>query len=101
MMAAEAGIRPETMFRILSDHGGEPLAVFAKAVGMSRKQFGDLIVVAVDLRKGAGLPGKDDLERIGELFDAVSTDRADLALHCWDTALANEVVPSATRAADA
>ena len=100
-LAADANIRPETMFRILSDHGGEPLAVFAKAVGMNRKEFGDLIVLAVDMRKGGGLPGKGDLERIGELYDAISTDRADLALHCWDTALANEVLPTGVAVAEA
>lgn len=93
-LAAEANIRPETMFRILNDHGGEPLSVFAKAAGMNRKEFGDLIVAAVDMRKGGGLPTKADLERIGELFDTISTDRADLALHCWDTGLANEVAPN-------
>ncbi len=91
-LAADANIRPETMFRILKDHSSEPLSVFAKAVGMNRKEFGDLIVAAVDMRKGVGLPAKADLERIGELFDTISTDRADLALHCWDTGLANEVL---------
>ena len=100
-LAVEANIRPETMFRILSDHGGEPLAVFAKAVGMNRKEFGDLIVMAVDIRKGGGLPAKRDLERIGELYDAISTDRADLALHCWDTALANEILPAGVAMAQA
>jgi hypothetical protein len=99
--AVEANIRPETMFRILSDHGGEPLAVFAKATGLNRKEFGDLIVMAVDMRKGGGLPAKGDLERIGELYDAISTDRADLALHCWDTALANEVLPTGVAVAEA
>lgn len=89
-----ACIRPETMFRILSDHGGEPLAVYAKATGMNRKEFGDLIVAAVDMRRGGGLPTKADLERIGKLFDTISTDRADLALHCWDMALATELVTS-------
>ncbi len=93
-LAAEAHIRPETMFRILNDHGGEPLSVFAKAAGMNRKEFGDLIVAAVDIRKGGGVPTKADLERIGELFDTISTDRADFALHCWDTGLANEVLPA-------
>ena len=99
-LAAEAHIRPETMFRILNDHGGEPLAVFAKAVSMNRKEFGDLIVAAVDLRRG-GLPTKKDLERIGELFDTISTDRADMALRAWDAALANEVVPAGPSIAEA
>lgn len=98
-LAAEAKIRPETMFRILNDHGGEPLAIFAKAVSMNRKEFGDLIVAAVDMRQG-GLPTKHDLERIGELFDTISTDRADLALRAWDAALANEVMTAGVNIAD-
>lgn len=100
-LAAEANIRPETMFRILTDHDGEPLAVFAKAIGMNRKEFGDLIVAAVDLRKGSAIPAKADLERIGELFDTISTDRADLALHCWDTVLANEILRPTALSAEA
>ncbi|HCX67509.1 MAG TPA: hypothetical protein DHK64_08210, partial [Rhodobiaceae bacterium] len=60
----------------------------------------DLIVAAVDLRQG-GLPDKKDLERIGELFDTISTDRADLALRAWDAALANEVLPADIGAAGA
>lgn len=100
-LAAAAGIRCETMFRILSDHGGEPLSIFAKATGMNRKEFGDLIVAAVDMRRGGGLPGKGDLERIGGLFDTISTDRADFALHCWDMVLATELVASGTVVAEA
>lgn len=88
-LGAAANVRPETIYRILNDHGGEPLSVFAKATGMNRKEFGELIVAAVDVRRG-GLPTKADLERIGELFDTISTDRADMALHCWDTAIASE-----------
>lgn len=92
-LAVLANLRPGTMFRILNDAGGEPLSVYAKAAGLNRKEFGDLIVAAVDLRQGA-LPRKGDLERMGELFDTISTDRADLALHCWDVGLANETLTS-------
>ncbi|WP_168713174.1 DUF2336 domain-containing protein [Parvibaculum lavamentivorans] len=88
-LATATRIRPETVYRILNDQAGEPLSVFAKATGMNRKEFGELIVAAVDVRRG-GLPTKADLERIGELFDTISTDRADFALHCWDTAIASE-----------
>lgn len=90
-LATLARLRSGTVFRILNDPTGEPLSVLAKAIGLNRKEFGDLIVAAVDLRKGA-LPGKADLERMGELFDTISTDRADLALHCWDVALASETL---------
>ena len=90
-LAGLAGLRTGTVFRILNDPTGEPLSVMAKAAGLNRKEFGDLIVAAVDLRKGP-LPGKADLERMGQLFDTISTDRADLALHCWDVTLASETL---------
>lgn len=99
-LAAATHVRPETMFRILNDNGGEPLAIFAKAVSMNRKEFGDLIVAAVDLRQG-GLPTRKDLERIGELFDSISTDRADFALRVWDAAFASEVALGGVSAAEA
>jgi uncharacterized protein (DUF2336 family) len=88
-LAAAARIRAETVFRILHDPGGEPLAVFGKAIGLARKEFGDLIVAAAELR-AAALPLKGDIERITSIFDAISTDRADLVLHCWDHAISGE-----------
>ena len=88
-LAAMAVLRPETMYRILNDHGGEPLAVFAKAVSLSRKEFGELIVVAVDARQ-QGLPTKQDLDRIGGLFDSLTNDKADVALRHWDVAVGIE-----------
>lgn len=88
-MADGARIRPETALRIVGDLGGEPLAVFGKAVSLTRKEFGDLIVAAAEIRAG-GLPARADLERITEVFDAISTDRADHVLHCWDWTISSE-----------
>ena len=88
-LAAAARIRVETVFRIMHDAGGEPLAVFGKAIGLARKEFGDLIVAAAELR-AAAFPLKHDIERITAIFDAISTDRADLVLHCWDHAISSE-----------
>lgn len=88
-MAEGARIRPETAHRIIGDFGGEPLAVFGKAVGLTRKEFGDLIVAAAEIRS-AGLPARADLERITSVFDAISTDRADHVLHCWDWTISSE-----------
>ncbi|MEG3807012.1 hypothetical protein DBT53_004440, partial [Aerococcus mictus] len=75
--------------RIIGDFGGEPLAVFGKAAGLTRKEFGDLIVAAAEIRS-AGLPARADLERITSVFDAISTDRADHVLHCWDWTISSE-----------
>ncbi|MAB14966.1 DUF2336 domain-containing protein [Parvibaculum sp.] len=88
-LAAISAVRPETMYRILNDHGGEPLAVFAKAMSLSRKEFGELIVVTVDARQ-EGLPTKQDLDRIGGLFDSLTADKADVALRYWDVAMGTE-----------
>lgn len=87
---AQAGrVRQETMFRIVNDIGGEPLAVFAKAIGLARAEFGDLTVHAASIRGGT-VPSRGDIERNVAVFDALSIDRADLVLHSWDWLLSNE-----------
>ncbi|MEN6543949.1 DUF2336 domain-containing protein [Parvibaculum sp.] len=87
---AQAGrIRAETAFRILSDQGGEPLAVFAKAVGLTRAEFGDLMVHATGIR-GGSIPSRTDVERVVRTFDAISIDRADLVLHSWDWSISGD-----------
>ncbi|HEX7777450.1 MAG TPA: DUF2336 domain-containing protein [Parvibaculum sp.] len=88
-MADGAHIHPETARRIVGDQGGEPLAVYGKAVGLTRKEFGDLIVAAAEIRLG-DMPGRADLERVTAVFDAISTDRAAHVLHCWDWATSAE-----------
>lgn len=82
-------IRPETAYRVFADLGGEPLAVFAKAVGMGRTDFVDLLQALAGLRRvepdSAGA-----VARITTTFDTISNDRADLVLHCWDWAVSAE-----------
>ena len=90
-LAAAAYIRIETLRRIIADPHGEPLSVLAKALGLNRREFGELIVVVVQMRE-ASLPTKQDLERMTAVFDEISTDRADMALHGWDVAFATEDV---------
>lgn len=90
-LADAARIRPETLRRIIADPHGEPLSVLAKAIGLNRREFGELIVVVVQMRE-ASLPTKQDLERMTAVFDEISTDRADMALHSWDVAFATEDV---------
>lgn len=90
-LADAARIRIETLHRIIADPHGEPLSVLAKAIGLNRREFGELIVVVVQMRE-ASLPTKQDLERMTAVFDEISTDRADMALHSWDVAFATEDV---------
>lgn len=82
-------IRPETAFRIFSDLGGEPLAVFSKAIGMSRTDFGDLLTALAGMR-GIEPDSDASFNRVTLVFDMISNDRADFALHSWDWAISAE-----------
>lgn len=89
LLSDEARIRSETILRILQDQGGEPLSILGKAMGLSRREFGEFIVAAIGFRE-SGLPDSAGVERMIEVFDSMSIDRADLVLHCWDWAVASE-----------
>lgn len=82
-------VRPETAFRVFSDLGGEPLAVFAKAIGMTRAEFSDLMVAMAGFRN-VDMTNKKWIEQVTTIFDVISNDRADFVLHCWDWALSAE-----------
>lgn len=88
-LALAGRIRPETAFRIVGDLGGEAMAVFAKATGLTRKEFTDLFALIVRFRS-ADQPDKATIERVTAIFDAISTDRADQVLHCWDWTISAE-----------
>jgi hypothetical protein len=88
-------VHPETAFRIFSDLGGEPLAVFSKAIGMNRNEFSDLMK-AVSGFRGIEELDKKWLDQLVTSFDVISNDRADLVLHFWDWILSAEAqVPTA------
>jgi hypothetical protein len=93
-LAQFARIRTQTATRIITDIGGEPLAVLAKALGLTRKEFLELWGVSAHFRAGSiGDAAKH--QWLCSIFDSVSTDRADFALHCWDYAVASEpLVPT-------
>jgi hypothetical protein len=86
--AAEAGlveavaeallIAPATVRRIGADRGGEAIAVFLKALGLTLSQFKTLAPV---LDGRAAAPHGTDLLA---LFGSLSTDWADLVLRIWD-----------------
>src|SRR3546814_20027371 len=82
-LALAGRIRLETAFQIVNDLGGEALAVFAKANGLTRLEFKELVVAVSQLRTSEQ-PGGAMLERITAVFDAISNDRADQVLHSWD-----------------
>ncbi len=77
-IARLAGVRPDLAERLLADMGGEPIAVLAKATGMSRAHL-ELIV---------GKPGEGAEAARGQqaqlVFDTLSVDKAQTVLRYWN-----------------
>ena len=82
-----AGIKPATGAQILTDKGGEALAILCKAPGLKRQHL-------ETLWKGLGRPLHDvdgsahpDFARAVEAFDTISTDKAQTVLRYWNWSL--------------
>jgi uncharacterized protein (DUF2336 family) len=77
-IAQLAGVRPDLAERLLTDMGGEPIAVLAKATGLSRAHL-ELI---------AGKPGEGLEHARGRqaqlVFDTLSVDKAQTVLRYWN-----------------
>ncbi len=82
-MAAAADISPKTASWVISDEGGEPLAVLGKALGLSRSDFRD-VASRLGAARLSGAYTENEMERAVALFDSVTMDRADSILHFWD-----------------
>ena len=86
-----AGVKPATGAQILTDKGGEGLAILAKAPGLKRDQL-------IALWRATGRPvhaaGEDgeaghhpDLRRVLGVYDMISTDKAQTILRYWNWSL--------------
>lgn len=94
-MSHLAGIRPATGARILSDPGGEPIAILCKATGVRREGF-------LNLWKALRRPIADadnaasPLARAQLTFDVIATAKAQTILRYWNWALGSERAATAT-----
>ncbi len=81
-----SGIKPITGAKILTDKGGEPLAVLCKATGLKRPFLAKLWVAT---GRTAGTPEKPDpgLQRVVACFDTLSSNKAQTVLRYWNWAL--------------
>lgn len=89
-LAMSAGISTTTAAWIISDLGGEPLAVAGKAMGLSRDAF-QQIAVSLSAVRPCGALSENEMERTVGLFDSVTMDRADSILHFWDRIISSEM----------
>jgi uncharacterized protein (DUF2336 family) len=93
-----AGIKPMTGAKIMTDPGGEPLAVLCKATGLPRSALRQLWRA---LRRpettDAGEPAPA-LARVIAIFDMVAVDRAQTVLRYWNWALSSAMTPALIKA---
>lgn len=93
-----AGVKPLTGAKILSDPGGEPLAILCKATGMGKQ---DLTRLWRSMRRpetmadGSLNPG---WERVLITYDMLAVDRAQTVLRYWNWSLSSALTPALLRA---
>ncbi len=90
-LAMSAGISPTTAAWIISDLGGEPLAVAGKAMGLSRDAF-QQVAMSLSAVRPCGALSENEMERTIGLFDSVTMDRPDSILHFWDRIISSETI---------
>lgn len=79
-----AGIRPAIGARIMSDAGGEPLAVLAKSVGLKRDL---LLTFWKGLKRQESEDPKSPYQRTLYVFDTLATAKAQTVLRYWNWSL--------------
>ena len=93
-----AGIKPVTGAKIMTDPGGEPLAVLCKATGLPRSALRTLwraLRRPETTEAGELAPA---LARVVAIFDMVAVDRAQTVLRYWNWALSSAMTPALIKA---
>ena len=91
-----AGVRPLTAAKILSDEGGEAIAVLCKATGLTKRYLG-LLWRAM---RRPGTDNEDDLrwQHVQIVYDMLAVDRAQTVIRYWNWALTSALTPQLIRA---
>lgn len=92
-MSYMAGIKPATGAQILTDKGGQPLAIFCKAPGLRREHL-EMLWLGLG-RKIQTPEGRIDpiYNQVVEAFDTISTDKAQTVLKYWNWSLTSSLSP--------
>lgn len=86
-----SGIKPATGAQILTDKGGEGLAIICKATGLKREYIQRLWTA---LRRPVYTVEEalnPDLQRVIDTYDAISTDKAQTVLRYWNWSLTSSL----------
>lgn len=96
-MSYMAGIKPAAGAQILTDKGGQPLAIFCKAPGLKRDYLTKLwtgVGRATETPEGEVDPA---FARVMETYDTISTDKAQTVLRYWNWSLTASLSPEVLR----
>ncbi|MET0293607.1 MAG: DUF2336 domain-containing protein [Phenylobacterium sp.] len=93
-----SGVKPMTGLKILSDPGGEPIAILCKATGLPK-------AAVRALWRGMRRPDTDAagallpaLERVLITYDMMAVDRAQTVLRYWNWSLTSALTPALLKA---
>lgn len=88
-----AGVKPACGAQIMSDPGGEALAVLSKATGLKRRHFRQLWK---GLRRPLGTEDEpsDSWARATYVYDTLSTNKAQTVLRYWNWSLTSAMSPA-------
>jgi uncharacterized protein (DUF2336 family) len=89
-----AGVKPMTGAKILTDPGGEAMAVLCKATGLPRSALRSLWRAMRRPETGSSGDRAGELQRVTEVFDMVAVDRAQTVLRYWNWALTSAMTPA-------
>ncbi|HWE47011.1 MAG TPA: DUF2336 domain-containing protein [Caulobacteraceae bacterium] len=93
-----AGIKPATLAKILSDRGGEPIAVLCKSTGLGKSALKSLWRSMKRPETESDGAVSEALERVLITYDMIATDRAQTVLRYWNWALSSALTPTLMKA---
>lgn len=96
-IACLSGVKPMTGAKIITDRGGEGLAILCKSTGLPR---GAVRSLWRGLRRAETTPSGEidpDLDRVLTTFDMIAVDRAQTVLRYWNWSLSSAMTPQLLR----
>lgn len=92
-----SGVKPAIGAKVFTDLGGEPIAVLCKATGLKRRSLGHLWTAL--RRRPANAETDEAFERVIDVYESLSNDKAQTILRYWNWSLTSSIAPAKAYAA--
>lgn len=94
-----SGVKPATGAQILTDRGGEPIAVLCKATGLKRDSL-DALWSALKRPRTTEAHVESLYEHVIDVYESMATDKAQTVLRYWNWSLTSSMAPAHVIASD-